>query len=126
MTRARRQALGWLAVGTLGFLAVPWYALPDSVLGTGWLRDYTGEASAPALIQAITYGRVWLAPVALLLAGAVGAVFVRPRMLRARVMVVLGAIGLLYLLAQGFAIGPRGLSHPWLATTFGPLAVARK
>ena len=79
MTRARRQALGWLAVGTLGFLAVPWYALPDSVLGTAWLRDYSGEANAPALIQVVAYGRSWLVPLALLLAAGFGSALVPTR-----------------------------------------------
>ena len=49
MTRASRLARGWLAVGTLGFIAAPWYALQDSVLGVAWLRDYAGRANAPAL-----------------------------------------------------------------------------
>ena len=31
----------------------------------------------------------------------------------------------LYLLAQGFAIGPRGLSHAWLVALLGPVSVAQ-
>jgi iron(III) transport system permease protein len=125
MTRASRQALGWLVVGTLGFLVVPWYALPDSVLGTAWLRDYTGEANAPALIQVVAYGRSWLVPLALLLAAGFGSALLPTRALRAPTMITIGAAGFLVLLVQGFAIGPRGLSYPWLATVLGPLAVSQ-
>jgi len=125
MTRASRQALGWLVVGTLGFLAVPWYALPDSVLGTAWLRHYTAEANAPALIQVVAYGRSWLVPLALLLAAGFGSALVPSRARSTRAMIAIGAAGFLVLLVQGFAIGPRGLSYPWLATVFGPLAVSQ-
>ena len=41
---------GWLALGAAGFLALPWYALADSVLGIAWLRDWTGKDNAPALV----------------------------------------------------------------------------
>jgi hypothetical protein len=52
MTRASRQALGWLAVGTLGFLAVPWYALRDSVLDTKQRPCVTARAEMTVLSPA--------------------------------------------------------------------------
>jgi iron(III) transport system permease protein len=125
MTRASRQALGWLAVGTLGFLVVPWYALPDSVLGTAWLRDYTAATNAPALIHVLAYGRSWLVPLALLLGAGFASALLPDRALRASAMIAVGAAGFVFLVAQGFAIGPRGLAYPWLARAFGPLAITQ-
>ena len=107
MTRASRLARGWLAVGTLGFIAAPWYALQDSVLGVAWLRDYAGRANAPALIQIFAHGRAWLVPLAILLVAGFACISIAERTLRARAMIAVGALGFLYLLAQGFAIGPR-------------------
>jgi iron(III) transport system permease protein len=123
MTRSRRLALGWLALGTFGFVAVPWYALQGSVLDLSWLRDYAGSDHAPALIQATVHGRSWLAPIGVLLvAGFAATAPRRSRTARANAMIAIGAMGFAYLLAQGFAIGPRGLAYGWLAAASGPIA----
>jgi len=93
-TRASRLAQGWLAVGALGFIAVPWYALKDSVLGSAWLRDFAAKEYAPALLQVAAHGRAWLAPLAvLLIAGFVGSTR-SARLQRANVMTIAGALGL--------------------------------
>jgi iron(III) transport system permease protein len=116
MNRSRRLALGWLALGALGFIGVPWYALQDSILGTAWLSRYASTDNAPALVQAFVHGRVWLLPVgALLLAGVAATTFQRSRAMLANALIAIGAIGFIYVLAQGFAIGPRGVAHGWLA-----------
>ena len=60
MNRHRRALLVWLAVGAAGFLVVPWYALPDTVLGLAWLRDWAGKDHAPALVQVFRHDRRWL------------------------------------------------------------------
>ena len=60
----------WLAVGAAGFAVLPWYALADSVLGTAWLRSWTGKDSAPALLQIALYGKWWLVPIAVALLAA--------------------------------------------------------
>ena len=57
MTARRRAVAFWLAVGGAGFLLLPWYAVPGSVLGTAWLVDWTGRDHAPALWQAVRHGR---------------------------------------------------------------------
>jgi iron(III) transport system permease protein len=116
MNRSRRLALGWLALGALGFIGGPWYALQDSILGTAWLSRYASTDNAPALVQAFVHGRVWLLPVgALLLAGVAATTFQRSRAMLANALIAIGAIGFIYVLAQGFAIGPRGVAHGWLA-----------
>ena len=119
MSRSRRLAVGWLALGAIGFLLAPWYALQDSVLGVTWLADYLGKDNAPALTQALRHGREWLLPIGALLAAGVAIVVRRSRAIGAAAMIAIGAAGFVYLLAQGFAIGPRGFSYPWLDAAFG-------
>ena len=100
----------WLAVGAAGFLVVPWYAVQDSLLGVGWIKDFADKDNAPALLQALTHGRMWLLPLGLLLVAFTP--LLRPtvvRRSRANGLIALGATGFLYLALQGFAIGPRGV-----------------
>jgi iron(III) transport system permease protein len=110
LNAVRRTLLLWLAVGAAGFLVVPWYAVQDSLLGVGWLKDFTAKDNAPALLQALMHGRIWLVPLGLLLAAFIP--LLRPaiaRRSRANGLIALGAAGFLYLAFQGFAIGARGV-----------------
>jgi len=120
MTPHRGPLLRWLAVGGAGFLVLPWYAVPESVLGTAWIADWTGRDHAPAIVQAARYGRAWLAPFAALLLAIAALTLLRlDARTRATGILVAGAAGFLYLFAQGFALGPAGWSHDWLASLFG-------
>ena len=60
MSPQRKAIAFWLAVGAVGFLAIPWYALQDSILSGAWLRNYSARENAPALLQGLRHGRVWL------------------------------------------------------------------
>jgi len=122
MNRNRRLAIGWLALGIAAFALAPWYALPDGVLHAGWLAHYFGKENAPGIVQSVHHGRAWLVPLALMLLLGIHATALQSRTARSNALIVIGALGFLYLLAQGFAIGARGFSYPWLATAFGPLA----
>src|SRR4029078_2658421 len=86
--------------------------------------DYAGHANAPALVQIVAHGRTWLVPLAILLVAGFACISIAQRTLRARAQIAVGALGFLYLLAQGFAIGPRGLSHAWLVALLGPGSVS--
>jgi iron(III) transport system permease protein len=107
MNARERVLAGWLAVGGVGFIVVPWYALQDTVLGVAWLRNWAGKEAAPALLQIVAYDRVWLAPLGLLLLG--GASLLVPALARRTHglgLLVIGGLGLVYFFVQGFAIPP--------------------
>ncbi len=115
-----RALLGWLAVGAAAFLLLPWYSLQDSLFGFDWIREFAGKDSAPALLQALNHGRPWLWPVGALLALlALPLAVTMDRRSRANLLLVLGAAGFVYTLAQGFAIGPRGFMFESLTALFG-------
>ncbi len=93
------------------------------MLSLGWLKDVAAKGSASALVQGLAFGRWWL-----LIAGAM-LIAVAPllsrrvgRELRSNALVVIGGGGLLFIVAQAFAIGPQGWTCPLLGTLFGPLA----
>ncbi|WP_035485744.1 ABC transporter permease [Geminicoccus roseus] len=109
--------IGWLLVGWCGFLLLPWYAQDDGFFALDWLnagfladRDY-----APALVQALWHGRIWLLPLVVplvlpLLALSPGAT---PRR-RADWLILAGVLGLVWLAVQGMAVTHRGPAD-WLA-----------
>ena len=109
MSTLRRSLILWLAVGTAGFLLLPWYSVQDSLLGLGWIKDFAAKDNAPALLQALLHRRTWLLPLGLPLVAMTP--FLRAgiaRRRRADALITLGALGFVYLAGQGFAIGPRG------------------
>jgi iron(III) transport system permease protein len=123
MNDHRRALIGWLVCGTVGFVLVPWYALQDTVLGVAWLRTFGSKDHAPGLLQAMAHGRVWLAPLGVLLVAAAGLLLpALPPRRRANGLLAIGAAGFAWFLAQGFAIVPAGWAWPILADAFGPLA----
>ena len=125
MNALRRALILWLVVGAVGFLAVPWYALQDSILGVAWLKDFAGKDSAPAIVQALRHGRVWLLPIGLVLAaGWLLLPAGLARRARANGLIAVGAIGFIYMFAQGFAIGARGFAFESL-NALGTLAVGQ-
>ncbi len=120
MTGYRIIALLLIAAG---LTLVPWYALQDSFYAFKWIANFGSKDPAPALLQILTYGKAWLALLPVLLLAAV-VLYGRPvnantavegatRTWGKRVALV-GALGGLYVLLQGFAIGPQGYSFAWL------------
>jgi len=138
----------WLFVGVVGLCVLPWYTLEDGFWSFEWLAigrwdgwpldsDY-----APAIVLILRGEALWLAPLPVLLVapilllirlvpdrlgkarlGMARVVQARERRdaIFSRVLIVAGALGLFWLFAQGFAIGLRGWSQPWLAGLFGEL-----
>lgn len=116
-----RPLWAWVALGVLGYLAVPWYMLQD---GNGLLalgQVFADAPTANGLLQAAMYGRLWLWVGLLGLAVAgVGAALPAGRR-QGAVLAAGGALGLAGLLASGFAIGPRGWSYDWMNAAWGEL-----
>ena len=88
MSPQRKAIAFWLAVGAAGFLAIPWYALQDSILSGAWLRNYSAKENAPALLQGLRHGRIWLLAIGAMLVLAALAMFFfevsqRPRIQKA-------------------------------------------
>jgi iron(III) transport system permease protein len=122
MSPAGKAIAWWLVMGAVGYLFAPWYALDASLLSTGWLRDLSAKPNAPALLQALQYGRVWLLPIgALLLASGIALMPRIARDTRSRALLLLGATGFIYTLGQGFAIGAQGWAFAALAHAWGAL-----
>jgi iron(III) transport system permease protein len=116
--------LFWLIVGWAGFFVFPWYGVEDSVFTMGWLFDGypLDEDVAPGFFHGISGKKLWLLPHVIFLIGPLFALS-RPRSdpLHAKILILCGALGFGWLLAQGFSIGIRGWNFSWLTTLFGPL-----
>lgn len=122
--RTRTLAI-YLGLAFLAFFIFPWYAIEDGFFSTDWLPYYPLDPElAPAALQATHFARPWLWPLLLFLAAPL-AILRRPKSdaLAANILIGAGAAGLLYGLAQGYAIGPLGLTHPFLENLFGNLPV---
>lgn len=121
-TSPNRLLWVWWALGVLGYVAFPWYALQD---GNGLLaigQVFGSEQAANGLMHAAVLGRpwLWLGLAGLAVAG-LGACLPAGRR-QGAVLVAGGALGLLGLLASGFAIGAQGWAFEWLNQIAGPLA----
>ena len=117
MTRATLAALALIAAG---LFLLPWYALQDGLFDPSWLAHWTGRDAAPAVLQAALHGKAWLWPLIAVFVGAVaGARGGENRERGATLLLGAGCLGLVYLLAQGFAIGLKGPAIGWLAMLAG-------
>ena len=113
----------WIAIGLVGFFAVPWYGVEDffkfELLIDGYLFDADYAPAAFLLGQA---EKLWLAPLILPLLAPFAVLCKRKSdPLYARVLIVAGAIGLGWIILQGFSIGIRGWNFGWLQVFFGDL-----
>ncbi|CAN7591807.1 MULTISPECIES: iron ABC transporter permease [Ensifer] len=112
-----------LGLGLAAFLAVPWYRIEGGFFGLGWLSGFPSDAAvAPGLAQIFAHGRSWLVVALVLLGICAVARFVRDPARRGLVLAVAGALGLLFIAAQGLAIGFTGWTWTISETLFGPLA----
>lgn len=114
----------WIAAGWAGFFVLPWYAVDDGFFRFGWLLDgYPfSRDSAPAAFLIGQGRKLWLAP--MLLPLLLPLLVVRRRKTDpafAVVLILAGAFGFSWLIAQGFGIGLRGWNFAWAEALFGPL-----
>ena len=106
-----KVVLTWLIIGLIGFIALPWYAIEDGLWSFEWLleaslldRDY-----APGLLQYFAGEVTWLWPALLCILAPITVLKKRtddPRFYNC--LIYSSAVGFIYILAQGFAIGIDG------------------
>ncbi len=118
------QRLLWWAVACVGAVVLPWHMQQDGLGPAALLALFQDDPdAASAAAQALGHGRFWLWPVLAALAlGAPAALL--PHMDRSRrgmLLVAAGLFGIAAVVAQGFAIGLRGWTVPWLEAAFGAL-----
>ena len=103
----RSWALTWSLVGVAGWALLPWYAIADGIFSPGWpARILADRDLAPAALQAILFGRAWLmGPGLALLAGLIVVLRGGPRALFGGRLMMFTGPGVLFSVAQGFAIG---------------------
>ena len=114
----------WIITGCVGFAVLPWYGIEDGFFRLEWLfggypldLDY-----APAALLLAQGEKLWLAPLLLpLLAPLLVLRRRKTEPIYAQVLILAGAIGFGWLMAQGFGIGIRGWAFAWLESAFGPL-----
>ena len=120
--RLDTQALGTAMATLIGVALLPWYAIEDGFWAVKWLLSGYPLAteSAPALFLWLKGTNLWLLPVALIGLAALVAVLRRPPAATlGRLLVLLGGLGLAYLLAQGFLFGLKGWNAVWLNNWLG-------
>jgi iron(III) transport system permease protein len=114
----------WIAAGWVGYLLLPWYGVEDGFFRFEWLLEGwpLDDDYAPAAFLLAQGEKLWLSP---MLPALLAPLFV----LRRRktdpafpiVLILSGAFGFSWLIAQGFGIGIRGFSYDWLVALFGEL-----
>lgn len=113
----------WIIAGWVGYFVLPWYGV-DGFWEFEWLVDGwpLDEDYAPAAVLIAMGQKLWLAPMLLALAAPLLVLGRRKTdPLYARVLVLSGAFGFSWLVAQGLGIGLRGYTADWLTSLFGPL-----
>ncbi|MFL4468467.1 ABC transporter permease [Tateyamaria armeniaca] len=123
-TSASPALIFWIIAGWVGYLFLPWYGVEDGFLSFVWLLDgYPfDEDFAPAAFLIGQGEKLWLAPMLVPLAApllVIGRKKSDP--LYAKILILSGAVGFGWLIAQGFGIGIRGFTADWLTALFGDL-----
>ena len=123
-TATQPALIFWIVAGWVGYCLLPWYGVEDGFFTFEWLVDgYPFDDDyAPAAILIAQGEKLWLAP---LLIPLITSVFALGRKksdpFYAKILILSGAVGFGWLIAQGFGIGIRGFNFDWLNALFGEL-----
>ncbi len=111
----------WLALGALGYLLLPWYALQDSNGLMAIPGVFGGEETANGIVQAARHGRSWLWFGVAGLAIAGFAATRTPGKGQGTLLMLGGLLGAGGLALSGFLIGAKGWSSEALTAVIGEL-----
>ena len=123
--RAHAAIGGWLALGVVSFLLLPWYFLSDKSVLQALPGVFGGADTASGAVQAMLHAKPWLWVALLGLVMAAAGWRLPPGRAQGRWLSAGAGIGLAGLLFSGFAIGAKGWSFEWMNTGFGPLAAGQ-
>ena len=123
MERSDRRLDIALGIGFAGLALVPWYRIESGFFGFDWFNNFpTGTAEAPALVQVFAYGRWTLAIITLIFVAGLAARAFRVSSFRSNLLIAAGAVGIVFLVLQGLAVGSTGWTWTISETLFGPTA----
>ena len=114
----------WIVAGWVGFCVLPWYGVEDGFWSFAWLFDGypMDDDYAPAALLIGQGEKLWLAPLVLPLVLSLFTIGrIKSDPLYAKLLILSGALGSSWLMAQGFGIGIRGYNFEWLKALFGDL-----
>jgi len=111
----------WIAVGLLGYVALPWYAVQDGAWYSVLPQVLGGTQTASGLVQAVIHGRKWLLIGMAGFAIAMASLGQPPGRLQGRWLLGGGLFGALGLLAFSFLIDGNGWTVDALTARFGAL-----
>ena len=114
----------WVCLGWVAFIFVPWYGIEDGLFSFDWVTDgYPLDPDyAPAAFLVAQGKKLWLAPLVLpLLSSSLALTCRKSDPIFVYSLLIGGAVGFCWLIAQGFAIGISGLQFGWLESLLGPL-----
>lgn len=112
-----------IAVGLLGYIALPWYAIQDTSWYEALPHVFGSAEGANGLMQAATQGRRWLLGGLLGLALCTVGALQRPGRAQGLWLSAGGGIGFASLALSAFLIGARGWTAGALSTRFGELGI---
>ncbi len=115
--------LWWVIAAMFGACLLPWHMLQDGLTFRAVLTPFSSTAdSASALAQALLHQRWWFWPILVALVPAMVAVQSGlDRRRRSNLLLFAGLAGLAAIILQGWCIGIRGWSYPFLERAFGEL-----
>lgn len=112
----------WLAIGTLAYLALPWYAIQDANGLSRIGQVFSSEGASNGLVHAAAYGKPWLWTGLIGLAIAAFGAILQPGRLQANMLMAGGGLGAFGLLASAFLVGGRGWAFESLNISIGEIA----
>lgn len=114
----------WIVAGWVGYCLLPWYGIEDGFFSFEWLVDgYPFDDDyAPAVFLIAQGEKLWLAPLLIpLITSVIALGRKKSDPLYAKILILSGAVGFGWMIAQGFGIGIRGFNFDWLNALFGEL-----